>query len=96
MSAPLEFRKTVSVQIAAGKTASAIVSVPNGSLSVNAVPWAYVEIDGRSVGITPLAKLSLPIGSHEIVLKNPFRGERRQTVTVTARSPARVAVDFSQ
>jgi serine/threonine-protein kinase len=96
VSTPLEFRTTASVQIAAGKIATAVVAVPNGSLSVNALPWAEVEIDGRPAGTTPLANLSLPIGSHEIVWKNPQLGERRRTVAVTAGAPARVGVDFSQ
>jgi serine/threonine-protein kinase len=65
-------------------------------LSVNALPWAEVEIDGQPVGTTPLANLSLPIGSHEIVWKHPERGERRRTVAITASSPARIGVDFSQ
>jgi hypothetical protein len=96
VSTPLEFRTTASVQIVAGKTADAVVTVPNGSLSVNALPWADVEIDGRPVGTTPLANLSLPIGSHEIVWKHPQRGERRRTVAITASSPARIGVDFSE
>ncbi|PWT79784.1 MAG: hypothetical protein C5B57_13295 [Blastocatellia bacterium] len=60
------------------------------------MPWADVEIDGRPVGTTPLANISVAIGSHEIVWKHPQRGERRQTITVTARSPARVGIDFNQ
>src|SRR5262249_20374527 len=63
----LEFRATASVQIIAGKTTNATIAVPSGSLSVNALPWADVEIDGRQVGTTPLANISVPIGSHEIV-----------------------------
>jgi hypothetical protein len=92
----LEFRTTISVQIAAGRTVTPNVAIPNGSLSVNALPWAYVTIDGRSVGTTPLANLSLPLGSHEIVWQHPQLGERRRRVSVTALSPARAGVDFSQ
>jgi PEGA domain len=92
----LEFRTTASVQIGAGKTAHVSIAVPSGSLSVNALPWADVEIDGRQVGTTPLANISVPIGSHEIVWKHPQRGERRRTIAVTAGSPARVGIDFNQ
>jgi PEGA domain-containing protein len=92
----LEFRTTVSVQVVVGKTANATIAVPSGSLSVNALPWADVEIDGRQVGTTPLANMSVPIGSHEIVWKHPQRGERRRTIAVTAGSPARVGIDFNQ
>jgi PEGA domain len=92
----LEFRKTASVRIAAGKTATAVVTIPNGSVSVNALPWADVEIDGRAIGTTPLANISLPIGSHEVVWKHPQLGERRQTIVITAASPARVGMDFNR
>jgi hypothetical protein len=45
------------------------ISVPNGHISINAVPWAEVLIDGTAAGETPLANLSLPIGTHEIVFR---------------------------
>jgi hypothetical protein len=96
VNAPLEFRTTTSVQVMAGSTATANIAVPNGVLSVNALPWAEVEIDGKSVGTTPLANISLPIGSHNIVWRHPQLGERQRTVTVTATAPVRVGVDFGQ
>jgi hypothetical protein len=95
-NAALEFRQTITVQIADGKTATSAVTVPNGSLSVNALPWANVTIDGRDVGTTPLANLSVPIGTHEVVWHHPEMGERRRSVTVTARTPVRIGVDFRQ
>ena len=76
--------------------ATATVTLPNGTLSVNALPWAEVWVDGRSSGTTPLANLAVPIGSHEIVLRHPQLGERRRTVTVTTQTPVRVGVDFAQ
>jgi hypothetical protein len=92
----LEFRTNVSVQVGAGQVATATVKVPNGSLSVNALPWADVMVDGVSAGATPLANLSLPIGSHEVVWRHPELGERRRTVTVPANTPARIGMDFSK
>jgi hypothetical protein len=38
----------------------------------------------------------VPLGTHEIVFKNPQFPERRVTVTVTAKAPAAAAVDFSK
>lgn len=92
----LQFRTTVDVNIEAGRTASPTVAIPEGTLSVNALPWADVTIDGRSVGTTPLANVRLPIGSHEIVWRHPELGERRQTVSVTGGAPARIGVNFTQ
>ena len=96
VNAPLEFRTTTSVQVVAGSTATAKIAIPNGLLSVNALPWAEVEIDGKPVGTTPLANISLPIGSHRVVWRHPQLGERDRTVAITATAPARVGVDFGQ
>jgi hypothetical protein len=92
----LEVRQSASVTIAAGQTARMTVAMPDGSLSINALPWADVWIDGRSVGTTPLANLVVSVGSHEILWKHPTLGERRQTVVVKARTPAQVGVDLSR
>jgi serine/threonine-protein kinase len=96
VNAPLEFRTTTSVQVVAGSTATANIAIPNGLLSVNALPWAEVEIDGKPVGTTPLANISLSIGSHRVVWRHPQLGERERTVAITATAPARVGVDFGQ
>jgi hypothetical protein len=88
------YRNAVRVQIAAGKVASTRVAVPNGTLSVNALPWADVLVDGRPVGTTPLGGIALPIGSHQVTLRHPQYGERSQDVIVTAATPARVGVDL--
>jgi len=92
----LAFRTTISVQIAPGKTAAPAVPLPNGSVSMNAVPWAEVWLDGKSLGTTPLANVAVSIGAHEIVFRHPQLGERRQTVTVTTRTPVRVGVEFNK
>jgi hypothetical protein len=65
-------------------------------VSINATPWADVLVDGRSVGVTPLANLKMAIGAHEIVWRHPTLGERKRTIQVTARTPVRVGMDFRQ
>ena len=90
----LEFSSARTVQVAAGKTASVAIPVPSGKLSVNAVPWAVVSIDGQEAGTTPLANLTVPIGTREIVWRHPQFGERRQTVVVKAQTPTRIGVDL--
>jgi hypothetical protein len=82
--------------VPAGKTSSASIPVPNGSLSVNALPWADVAIDGSPAGTTPLGNLAIPVGTHEVVFRHPQFGERRQTVIVKAQVPTRVSVDFGK
>jgi len=92
----LEFRKPVTVQVGAGTTVTPAVDLPNGSLSLNALPWAEVTIDGRAVGTTPLGNLTVPIGTYEIVWRHPQLGERRRTVKIPATTPVRVGVDLNQ
>jgi hypothetical protein len=96
LNATLEFRTSVGVDVAAGGTASAVVTVPKGKLSINAMPWAEVLLDGRAIGQTPLANLDVPIGTHEVTWRHPQLGERRQTVVVKAQSPARVGMDLNR
>jgi hypothetical protein len=91
-----EYREVVAVTMTAGAVTRANVSLPTGYLSLNALPWAEVWVDGTAVGTTPLANLSLPIGSHEVLWRHPILGDRRQLVTVKARTPARAGVDFTR
>ena len=96
-SAMLGFQTTLPIEIVAGKTASVTVPVPNGTISLNALPWATVTIDGRALtGTTPFANIEIPLGSHEIVWRHPQLGERRQTVVVTAKSPLRLVTDLTK
>jgi PEGA domain-containing protein len=90
----LGFQTKRTVKIDAGKTASVKVDPPNGVLSINAQPWAEVWVDGQRIGETPIGKISTSIGQHEVVLRHPELGERRQTVTVTLRQPSRLGVDM--
>jgi hypothetical protein len=92
----LQFRTTMTVDVHAGQVTLSPVLVPSGAVSVNALPWADVFIDGRPVGTTPLADLTVPIGSHEIVWRHPQLGERRENVTVTVDAPVRIGVNFSE
>jgi len=90
------FERTVTVTVEAGAVARLTVPVPNGSLSVNAVPWAEVELDGRVIGETPIANYSVPLGSHDVVLRNPKFAEQRRTVVVSLAAPSRIGVDLRQ
>jgi hypothetical protein len=92
----LGFSTRVTVTVTAGRTSTATVTVPRGSLSINALPWADVWLDGRPLGPTPHANLDVALGSHEVVWRHPQLGERRQTVVVTARSPLRLMIDLSR
>ena len=85
-------RRTVTVQ--AGKTATVRLDPPSGTVHINAVPWAEVWMDGQRVGETPLGNLQAPIGSRELIFRHPDFGERRATVFVTLKEPARISMDL--
>jgi hypothetical protein len=85
-------RRTVNVQ--AGKTVSLRLDAPNGTVHINAVPWAEVWIDGQRIGETPIGNLQTGIGSRELVFRHPELGERRATVLVTLKEPARISMDL--
>jgi hypothetical protein len=89
-----EFRTTLAVNVTPGQKTTTPLTVPNGSLSVNALPWAEVFVDGRAIGMTPLAHIPVPIGSRELLWRHPELGERRQLIRVTARTPVRIGLDF--
>ncbi len=92
----LGFEAPLRVDIAPGRSVTMPVPVPNGTVSLNALPWANVWVDGREIGTTPIANIDLPIGSHDILWRHPQLGERRQTVTVTAKTPLRLVMDFKK
>ena len=82
------------VQIAAGATASIKVQVPETPVSINALPWAEVWVDGSRIGETPIANHRLRVGRHEVLFRHPQLGERRQNVIVSLNAPARISVDL--
>lgn len=59
VNSALQFRTNVTVNITPGRVTSPAITIPEGSLSINALPWADVSIDGREVGTTPLQTLLL-------------------------------------
>jgi hypothetical protein len=92
----LGYHASRSVQVPPGKVAALTLEMPQGTISINATPWADVFIDGKSVGQTPIGNLPLAIGPHEVIFRHPQLGEKRQAVSVTMNGPVRTSVDMSQ
>ena len=90
------FRVRRMVDVRAGQVTPVAVPVPNGTLNINADPWATVLIDGASVGETPLGNLSVVPGEHEIVFRHPQLGERRQRTIVRPDTETRVSVSMQK
>jgi hypothetical protein len=91
---PLGYRVVHAVQVTAGEVSPIALQWPQGSLALNAIPWAEVWIDGKLIGETPIGSVSVPIGVHEVVFRHPELGERRSAVTVIIGKPMKVGVDM--
>jgi hypothetical protein len=91
----LGYKTTASVEIEAGEE-RAITLDPRGTMNLNAVPWAEVWVDGQKKGETPIANLSVPLGTRDVVFKHPEFGERKMSATVNAKTPTVLSVDFSK
>jgi hypothetical protein len=50
---------------------------PIGYLTIDAIPWAHVKINGRYIRDTPIADYAVKEGSVMIELENPQLGKRR-------------------
>ena len=96
VNSAIGFHEQRIVDVAPGKITQISVAVPNGTLSLNAVPWATVLVDGKVVGDTPLGNVSVPPGEHEVVFRHPQLGERRQTAAVRPGATTRVAVNLQR
>ena len=58
----LGFRTRRAVNVTPGQVAAIKLDWPNGSMAINAQPWAEVFIDGERVGETPIGNVPVPIG----------------------------------
>jgi hypothetical protein len=83
-----------SLDIAPGSTTSVLLEYFSGSVEINAIPSASVQIDGKAVGKTPVVDLQLAQGAHEVVFSHPQFGERRMTINVISGKPLKVSADL--
>jgi PEGA domain len=90
----LGYRSTQTVQVGPGQVARLKPEWPQGTIAINATPWANVTLDGKDLGETPVGNTTVAIGTHEVVFRHPQLGEQRYTATVTATAPARLSVDM--
>ncbi|NUP05360.1 MAG: serine/threonine protein kinase [Polyangiaceae bacterium] len=68
-----------------------------GSLIVTVNPWGNVTVDGVPRGSTPLGAISLPAGTHTVVVTNPELGASRSaSVKVQPNKTASVRFDLKK
>ena len=90
------FQATRTIVVAPGKVTAVAIDPPKALVNVNARPWADVLIDGEMVGQTPLSGISLTVGPHQVVFRNPQFGERTERIVVTAGGLNRFSLDLSR
>jgi hypothetical protein len=82
------------IDISPGQTTTIAIDLPRAPISVNALPWAQVWLDGDALGATPIGNITTTVGTHELIFRHPQLGERRVTALVTLKDAARIAVDM--
>ena len=76
----LNIKKPITVKIVADEVHKEIVDISKGmkgKLKINVRPWAYVYVDGKEMGMTPLEPLELMVGEHVVLVKNGKLAEER-------------------
>jgi len=90
------YRTRQVVEIKAGEIVPFSVPVPNGTLNINAQPWAAVWINGNAVGETPIGNMPVVPGEYEVVFRHPQLGERREKALVRSGAETRVGVNLQK
>jgi hypothetical protein len=66
-----------------------------GSLSINAIPWANIILDGRPAGHTPRLEIPVDAGRHVVKLITRAGDARTRAVEVPSGRAVKVSVVFS-
>jgi hypothetical protein len=89
----LGYEAVLQVDVKPGEGSSMRLTPPPSTLTITAPEPADVLVDGARVGQTPLSGFSVPLGTHEIVVRRASGGEKRYTVTVGVK-PYVLNVEF--
>ncbi len=89
----LAYDDTRSIVVKPGEKTAYTLVPPKSTLTVSANDVAEVFLDGNDIGPTPVNAVPVSIGTHNLVVKRAFGGEKRMPITVTVK-PFTVAVDF--
>ncbi len=90
-----DWGKTITLKEEEYTTLSPKLSRLYGSLTINAIPWAEIYIEGESKGTTPLAGLRLPVGKYSVKLINQeLKIEKSVDVKIEHNETAKVVVEM--
>jgi hypothetical protein len=81
---------------AATRPSEATHASANGYLTVTALPFATVTVDGKRIGSTPVIRLALKPGHHSLELTNEnLNKHETRTVKIEAGHNTKVPLDWS-
>ena len=59
-----------------------------GTVQIAVSPWGQVEVNGKPAGTTPpLSRLTLPVGTHQVVVRNDDFPAYSTSITVSEEKP---------
>jgi hypothetical protein len=73
------------VDVKPGETTPLQLAPEPSTLTVTAAEAAEVWLDGTRIGDAPVNAAPVPLGVHEVLVKRAAGGERRFTVTISAK-----------
>ena len=71
-------------------------AVPKGMISLQAIPWATIIIDGKRIGDTPKTDYTLSVGKHTIIFRHPDYNDKKMTVNIKKGANKPIIVKFSK
>jgi hypothetical protein len=54
----------------------------DGLVTINAIPWGYIKIDGELIDRSPIVNYSLPSGKHDLEVEKPGHAPLKRTIRV--------------
>jgi serine/threonine-protein kinase len=85
VSAPtLAYPRALDLDLRPRETTVRTIARGHGGLRVEVTPWAEITVDGRVIGITPMAPIALDEGMHTVALANRDLGvvDKRRVMVV--------------
>jgi hypothetical protein len=82
VSERFHYRSSTTLTVRPGLVQPFTVTLPSAELRITTTPGAEVWVEGERVGVAPFAPVQVPIGTREIVVKDPAGAEKRQAIEV--------------
>jgi hypothetical protein len=92
-SQAMGFRESRQIDIKPGEVVALTIQMPPATLEIVAPADSEIFVDGKSVGQAPLGPIQVQVGTREIMMRHATLGERRQVISVTYSSPARIVFE---